>query len=168
LRLSHVEGAVIPGHSGRTTERVADVLATCVATVRVIVPPVDPRLPSSAPIAGVRAAVAACRADAVLVAARDLPEIEPRLLLALLALTPCGDGPDVVVPVGPDGPEPLLAVYRSTTVSAIERRVDRGELSLDGLLREVRTLEVPAKNLFPFDPGLRSLCSVKLPEERTR
>jgi molybdopterin-guanine dinucleotide biosynthesis protein A len=95
----------------------------------------------------------ACRASAVLVAAADLPEIQPRLLLALLALTPTGDATDVVVPMGPDGPEPLLAVYRPALVSTIERRVGRGDLSLAGLLGEVRTLEVPAESLRAYTDG---------------
>jgi molybdopterin-guanine dinucleotide biosynthesis protein A len=178
LRLSHVEGAVLLGDSGRRAEGVADVLATCVALVRAIVPPgstgppdlsrVEPRLPVRAPIAGVHAAVAACRASAVLVAACDLPEVEPRLLLALLALTPCGDGPDIVVPVGPDGPVPLLGVYRPPTLAAIEGSVEHGDLSLEALLREVRTLEVPAENLRAFDPELRSLGRAGRSEARAR
>jgi molybdopterin-guanine dinucleotide biosynthesis protein A len=157
---------------------VAEVLATCVTPVRVVVaegapapaglPRVEERLPVRAPIAAVHAALVACRASAVLVAAADLPEIQPRLLLALLALTPTGDATDVVVPMGPDGPEPLLAVYRPTLVSTIERRVGRGDLSLAGLLGEVRTREVPAESLRAYDPDLRSLQGTRQPEHRVR
>jgi molybdopterin-guanine dinucleotide biosynthesis protein A len=156
-------------------ERAAEALASCVRPVRVVVrpgaaPPVDlPRvedvLPVRAPIAGIHAALLACRASAVLVAACDLPEIAPRLLLALLALTSSSSGPDAVVPLSARGPEPLLAVYRPTIVGTIEERVERGDLSLQGLLSSIRTLEVDSGTLRRFDPELRSLRNVNRPEE---
>jgi molybdopterin-guanine dinucleotide biosynthesis protein A len=169
------EKARVPWRGVPMAQRVADVLAACVTPVRVVVrpgapPPVDlpsleDRLPVQAPIAGIHSALRACRAGAVLVAACDLPEIAPRLLLALIALTPSSDGVDVVVPVGPRGPEPLLAVYRPTLVDEIEARVDRGELSLQALLGCVRTLEVDEGTLRRFDPELRSLRNVNRPED---
>lgn len=190
MRLSHVEGALLAGGASRRmgrekarvpwravpmAERVAEALAACVTPVRVVVrpgtpPPVDlpsleDRLPTQAPIAGIHAALLACRASAVLVAACDLPEIAPRFLLALIALTPSSGSADVVVPIGPRGPEPLLAVYRPSIVGEIEERVDRGELSLRGLLASVRTLEVDEGILRRFDPELRSLRNVNRPED---
>jgi molybdopterin-guanine dinucleotide biosynthesis protein A len=158
--------------------RVADALAACVDPVRVVVRPgapapvdlprVEDRLPLRAALSGIHAALLACKAGAVLVAACDLPEIQPRLLLALLALTPSGDGAEVIVPTGPNGPEPLLAIYRPTVVPVIEKRVERGEHSLRGLLNEVRTLCVPLEHLRPFDPELRSFRNVNRPEDLRR
>ncbi len=159
-------------------ERVASALGSCVKRVRVVVRPgaippvelplVEDRLPVRASIAGVHAALVACEASAVLVAACDLPEVEPRLLLALLALTPDDlgpDGPDVVVPEGPGGSEPLLAIYRPAIVPQIEAQVGRGELSLRSLLRTVRTLQVPIDLVRRFDPELLSFRNVNRPED---
>jgi molybdopterin-guanine dinucleotide biosynthesis protein A len=169
------EKARVPWRGVPMAERVADALTACVTPVRVVVrpgaaPPVElpsleDRLSSRAPIAGIHSALLACRASAVLVAACDLPEIAPPLLLALIALTASDGDVDVIVPVGPRGPEPLLAVYRPTIVQEIEERVDRGELSLRGLLASVRTLEVDEPILRRFDPELRSLRNVNRPED---
>jgi molybdopterin-guanine dinucleotide biosynthesis protein A len=155
--------------------RVAEALGACVTPVRVVLRPgapspielprVDDRLAVRAPIAGLHAALSVCTASAVLVAACDLPEIEPRLLLALLALAPAQEGADAVVPEGTDGPQPLLAVYRPAILRAIESRVARGELSLRGLLDDVRCLRVAAEDLRRFDPELRSLRNVNRPED---
>jgi molybdopterin-guanine dinucleotide biosynthesis protein A len=158
-------------------ERVADALAACVTPVRVVVRPgqavpvdlprIEDRLEVRAPVSGIHAALQACRASAVLVAACDVPELAPAFLLALLALVPARGGPDAVVPEGDDGPEPLVAVYRPAVIPTIEARVDRGDLSLRGLLDEIDTLRVPVEQLRPFDPALRSLRNVNRPEDLT-
>ncbi len=167
--------ATLPFDGVPMVARVAEALALCVAPVRVVIRPgasspvdlprLEDRLEPRAPISGVHAALHACRASAVLVAACDLPEIEPRLLLALVALTPVVGGADAVVPEGPDGPEPLLGIYRPSALPVIEERVARGELSLRGLLEEIRTLRVPLEHLRPLDPELRSVRNVNLPED---
>lgn len=190
MSLSHVEGALLAGGASRRmgrdkarlewqgipmAERVARALASCVTLVRVVVrpgqrppvalPPIEDRLEVRAPVSGIHAALQACRASAVVVAPCDVPELVPSFLLALLALVPAHGGPDAVVPEGEDGPEPLVAVYRPAVIPAIEARVDRGELSLRGLLDEIDTLRVPLEHLRPFDPELRSLRNVNRPED---
>jgi molybdopterin-guanine dinucleotide biosynthesis protein A len=137
LRLTHVEGAVLVGGAssrmGRDKAtlpyegealalRSARALSACVARVRLVARPgalpelgfacIEDRHPERAPLVGVHAALAACEASAVLVAACDLPDVDPRVLLALLALGLVAAGADVVAPLGPRGPEPLLAIYR--------------------------------------------------------
>ncbi len=190
MRIAHVEGAVLAGGASRRmgrdkarvewagvpmAERVARALGECLETVRVVVrpgskPPVN--LPTiedqhevRAPIVGIAAALHACEGAGVLVAACDLPEIDPRLLLALLVHVPESGGPEIVAPEGPRGPEPLLAVYRPTLLRTIEKHIRHNDLSLQKLLREVDTFTVPAATLREFDPDLRSLRNVNSPED---
>ena len=190
MKLSHVEGAVLVG--GGSTRmgsdkallryegvplalRVAGALGTCVERVRFVARPdllpelglpcIVDRHPERAPLVGIAAALAACEASAVLVAACDLPDIDPRVLLALLALTPAEGGVDIVAPLGPRGPEPLLAIYRPRLLAELERRIARGELALQALLRDVNTLFVPEADLRALDPTLASLRNLNRPED---
>ncbi len=193
MSLAHVEGAILAGGSssrmGRDKltlrwqgvpiiERVARALEACVCPVRVVLRPstpcpldlprIDDAHEERAPIVGIHAALVACESSAVLVAAGDMPEIEPRLLLALLALVPAEAGADVVAPCGPAGPEPLLAVYRPRILPEIERRIEKGELSLRALLESVDTLLIPEAELRCIDPGLASLRNLNRPEDLGR
>lgn len=190
MRLSHVEGAVLAGGAssrmGRDkariawrgeplAARVARALAECVERVRIVLRPdteaplalerIDDRRAERGPIVGIEAALAACQASAVLVAACDLPEIEPRLLLALLALCPVEDGPDAIVPCGPKGPEPLLAIYHPRLLPALRERIQRGDLSLQRLVASHGVLLVPERDLRVFDPELASFRNVNRPED---
>ena len=190
MRLAHVEGAVLVGGAssrmGRDkaslpwdgvpmAQRVAASLRTCVARVRAVVrpgmapppglEPIEDRYPARAALVGVHAALDACEAPAVLVAACDLPEIEPRVLLLLLGLVPVVGGADIVAAAGPKGPEPLLAVYRRRLLPEIGRRIESEQLSLRGLLAASDTLLVPEQDLRRADPELRSFRNVNGPLE---
>ena len=135
MKLAHVEAAILMGGTssrmGRDkvtlvvdgvplVERVADALGQCVERVRLVARPgtraplalevIEDAHETRAPLVGVAAALRACEASGVLIAACDQPHIEPRLVLALLALFGTEPGPEIVAPRGPRGPEPLLAV----------------------------------------------------------
>ena len=127
--------------------------------------PIQDRYPVRAALVGVHAALHACAVPAVLVAACDLPEIEPRLLLLLLGLVPVEGGADIVAAAGPNGPEPLLAVYRRRLLPEIERRIEAEQLSLRALLAASDTLLVPEQELRRVDPELRSFRNVNGPLE---
>jgi molybdopterin-guanine dinucleotide biosynthesis protein A len=158
--------------------RVAAALGACVERVRLVARPgelpalglpcIVDRHAERAPLVGIAAALAACEASAVLVAACDLPDVDPRVLLALLALAPAEGGADVVAPLGPHGPEPLLAVYRPRLLPEIERRIARGELALQALLRDAKTVFVPEADLRALDPALASLRNLNRPEDLER
>lgn len=156
-------------------ERVATALGACLARVRVVVRPdaplpvdlerIDDRRELRAPIVGIEAALEACEASAVLVAACDLPELDPRVLLALLALVPTEGGADVVAPRSVRGPEPLLAVYRPRVLPEIRARIERGDLALHALLGALDTLYVPEAELRALDPELASLRNANRPSD---
>ncbi len=192
MKLSHVEGAVLVGggstRMGRDKAtlpyrgtplglRVANALGACLARVRFVARPgeqpelglecIVDRHEQRAPLVGIAAALAAAEASAVLVAACDLPEIDPRVLLALLALAPAEGGADVVAPLGPRGAEPLLAIYRPRLLPELERRIAKGELALQALLRDANTVFVPEADLRALDPELASLRNLNRPEDLT-
>ncbi len=190
MKLAHVEAAILAGGAssrmGRDkatleldgaplAERVAAALGDCVERVRIVLRPdapnptglerIDDAHVERAPIVGVCAALRACDAGAVLVAACDLPEIDPRVVLALLALVPAEGGADVVAPFTSAGPEPLFAVYRPCILPEVERRIAAGSLALHALLEAVDTLPIPEEMLRELDPKLRTLRNVNRPED---
>jgi molybdopterin-guanine dinucleotide biosynthesis protein A len=156
-------------------KRVADALGSCIERVRIVLRPdaanptelerIDDVRDARAPIVGIHAALRACEAPAVIVAACDLPELDPRVVLALLSLVPVEGGADVVAPETDSGPEPLLAVYRPRILPVVERRIEAGTLALHELLDEAQTLVVPAEILRSIDPELRSLRNVNRPAD---
>ncbi|HTO09650.1 MAG TPA: molybdenum cofactor guanylyltransferase [Myxococcota bacterium] len=190
MKLTHVEGAVLCGgestRMGRdkaTLEldgvplalRVANALGRCLGRVRLVAKDdalralgrdvIVDRHPERAALVGVAAALAACEAPAVLVAACDLPHLDPRVVLALCALAPV-DGPaDVIAPVGAHGPEPLCAIYRARLLPELERRIARGEFALQALLRDSACTLVPEADLRALDPSLRSFRNANSPDD---
>ncbi len=190
MRLAHVEAAILVGggssRMGRDkaglewegvplAQRVADVLSICVARVRLVSRPgsgaplplecIEDRYPLRAPLVGIHAALSACETSAVLIAACDLPQIDPRVVLALLALVPAADGHEIVAPVGATGPEPLLAVYRPSLLPEITRRIEARELALRPLVRHARSLLVPEADLRALDPDLDTFRNVNIAED---
>jgi molybdopterin-guanine dinucleotide biosynthesis protein A len=192
LKLTHVEAAVLCGGAstrmGRDkatlpyegvplARRVAEVLGECVERVRLVTKADDESLaalgyerildrhPEQAAMVGVAAALAASSAPAVFVAACDLPFADPRVALALLALAPVDGTADVIAPAGPHGVEPLFAIYRTRLLPELERRIARGALGLQALVREVTNLVVPESALRAFDPTLRSLRNANSPDD---
>ncbi len=190
MKVSHVEAAILAGGASRRmgrdkasvefaglpmAQRVARALGECVERVRVVVRPgekspldlavIEDAHAVRAPIVGLAAALHGCESSAVLVCACDLPEIDPRLVLALLSFMPAVGGPEIVAPVGPDGPEPLLAIYRPTLLQRIEKQIRTNDLSLQKLLRSSDACFVPEAALREIDPELRSLRNVNRPED---
>lgn len=167
---AHVEWRGVP-----MAERVAGALARCVERVRVVVRPdaaapvtferIEDAHEERAAMVGICSALRACDASAVLIAACDLPELDPRVVLALLALSPATTGPEIVAACGPDGPEPLLAVYRPELIPELERRIRAGQLSLRALLEDRAALLIPEADLRRLDPELRSIRNANRPED---
>ena len=180
MKIDHIEAAILVGGGSERTDasraegqpvplvqQVADGLGACVRQVRLVIrpgdePPLDlPCIENSgrhrAPIEGIHAALRACGSAAVMIARWDLPQIDPRLILALLALVPAEGGFDIVAPQLSGRFEPLFAVYRPRILSEIEARIAAGALGLQELLGAVDTLGVPEAELRRIDPDLRCL-----------
>ena len=190
MKLGHIEAAVLCGGAssrmGRDkatlayrgeplARRVASALGACFERVRLVakrdlapelgLETIVERSPEHASLVGVHAALAACEASAVFVAACDLPDVDPRVVLALAALAPTDGAADAVAPIGPDGPEPLFAIYRPRVLREVERRLGAREFALHALLGALNTLWVPERDVRALDPELVSLRNLNRPED---
>lgn len=121
----------------------------------------DPDGPRCA-LRGLVGALAAARAERVLVLATDLVGVTPDLLLALVAAPEA----DVVAPRTPAGPEPLCALYRREPVLAeARRRLAAGPLALHALLAALSVGWLEGEDLRTLDRSGRALANVNTPED---
>lgn len=115
------------------------------------------------PLAGLEAGLTASASDYNLVAACDMPWLEPRLLQYLVGQA---QGYQAIVPLNETGqPEPLCAVYSKACLPAIRRHLEADSLKMSGWLSNVKTRYVPAQELREFDPELRSFRNLNRPED---
>lgn len=115
------------------------------------------------PLGGLATALAEAESEWLLAVAADMPHLDPDVVRALWVLR---DGADAVVPVGPKGPEPLLALYRVEACLPVAREVlATGRRRPAAIFSRVTTVEVPAETLRDIDPELRSLVNVNTPAD---
>ena len=69
----------------------------------------------------------------------DMPLVDAELIRLVIDH---GGGAVAAVPVGPDGPQPLCALYRPACLPEIERRLRSEDRSLHGLLAAVEAVRV--------------------------
>lgn len=125
-------------------------------------PKIPDRVRGKGPIAGIDAALSCSRNPFVLVVGCDAPFLSPRLLELL---TEKAEGSDLVIPHGPDGPEPLCAVYGKGCLPLIEESLRKGDLRLGDLVKRLRAREVPVEEVAAVDPGFRSFRNINTPGE---
>ena len=114
---------------------------------------------------GLVAALAATRAERVLVVATDLPFVTPDLLLALVAWPEA----DAVVPRTADGIHPLCALYRrESALAAARRHLAEERLALSALLGALATRYLEGDDLRAVDPEGTALLNVNTPEDLAR
>lgn len=126
------------------------------------VPDIRPGLGS---LAGIHAGLRHGGASHIFAVACDMPCLNERMIRYLLSLREEGDA---VVPVGPNGPEPLHAVYGAGAIPAIEAALSGGRRKVTSFYDEVRLREVGSEELAPFDPELRSFRNINTPEDYSR
>lgn len=102
-----------------------------------------PQIPDPAeglgPLAGILAGLKAARFDPAFVLACDIPAVDRAFIAALIA---AAEGFDIAVPRTSKGLEPLLAVYRKSTIPHIERLLTEGKRSVLDLYPLCRTTVV--------------------------
>ncbi|MDP2401313.1 MAG: molybdenum cofactor guanylyltransferase, partial [Actinomycetota bacterium] len=115
------------------------------------------------PLGGLVTAMGAAAEEWVLAVAADMPWLEPGVVRALWAAR---DGADVVMPVSADGPEPLLALYRTAAcLPAAREALASGRRRLVAMLPSLSVVEIPVETLRGVDPELRSLVNINTPED---
>ncbi len=129
---------------------------------------VHDRVADAGPLAGLDAAFAATDTTWLLVLAGDLPDVQPALLVALLAATAADV--DAVVPRLAGHPEPLLAVYHRRCAAVVCALLDAGRRRVAGLAEHpaVRTRWLDEAALRQADPELRSFAGINDPADLAR
>ena len=85
-------------------------------------------------LVGLRTAVA-CAEGPLIVVAWDMPFVRSELLSLLISrLQP---GTDAVIPDGPQGPEPMCALYTPGCLTAIDSALERRDLRLSSLVSQL-------------------------------
>jgi molybdenum cofactor guanylyltransferase len=125
-------------------------------------PVVADRVPAAGPLGGLQAALATLDGGPAVLLGVDMPFVTEEVLAALLASS---EGHDAVVPVLPEGPEPLCAVYARSCLPAVEGQLARGDFRMTSFWDAVRVHQATAAELAPYgDPG-RLFRNVNRPEE---
>jgi molybdopterin-guanine dinucleotide biosynthesis protein A len=125
-------------------------------------PKIPDRIPGKGPISGVDAALRHSRNPYVLVVGCDAPFLSTSLLERLAEET--GEA-DLVIPFGPNGPEPLCAVYGKECLPLIEESLRTGNNSMMSLVGRLRRREVSREKVAAIDPGFLSFRNINSPED---
>jgi len=123
---------------------------------------VGDEVPHLGPLGGLVAALTHAQDPWILAVAADMPWIQPEVIRLLWERRADADA---VVPVGDNGPEPLLALYSRRCLPTAQRLLDEGHRRPADLLDAVQIVEVPLDDLRAADPDLRSFENVNTPEE---
>ncbi len=123
---------------------------------------VPDRFPEGGALGGIATGVGAAAHDLVLVAACDMPFLEPDVFRLLLSRA---EGFDAVVPRIAGDFETLHALYRRSCLAPMERALAAGRLRVVSFFGEARVRELGEAELRAVDPALRSFTNVNTPEE---
>jgi len=106
-------------------------------------------VPDAGPLGGIHTGLAGRGQATGLFLGVDLPFVTVELLRRLLDLSV---GHDAVVPLSSHGPEPLCAVYRSTCLEPIRRRLAAGERKATSFWPDVDVLQAGVEHLAGLGP----------------
>ncbi len=127
---------------------------------------VHDRLADAGPLAGVEAALAAARHSLLIVAAADMPWIEPAVLRLLVETAEARPDAAAVAVETERGPQPLLAVYRVAPArTAAARLLDSGVRAMRSLLDELSLVVVREDVWRAVDPSGRSVLNLNMPAD---
>jgi molybdopterin-guanine dinucleotide biosynthesis protein A len=130
------------------------------------IPVIPDAVPGAGALGGVYTALQAAHAELVVILACDLPFITRELVERLIAEIQPDD--DVVMPRSRRGLEPLCAVYRRRSAPVIRARIDRNELQVQALWRELRVKEFGPQALAAYDREGRLFVNVNTPHDYVR
>lgn len=125
------------------------------------------RLTEAGPLAGLEAALAAACGKLVVVAAADMPWIEPAVLRLLLDEARREPETDAVTIRTGRGPEPLLCVYRPRVLPTVTRLLDGDQRRMHALLAAIAVREIPPSTWRAADPSGRTAVNLNAPADLT-
>ena len=122
--------------------------------------------PHLGPVSGLATGLAEARGNVAWVTACDVPFLAPELVESLLARAESDAAIDVVVPRWRGYLEPLLAVYRPSSMRAhFARQLADGVLKPTARLDACRAAVVEEEEILRLDPQGRSFVNVNAPED---
>jgi molybdopterin-guanine dinucleotide biosynthesis protein A len=118
-------------------------------------PVVEDKYANRGPLGGIHAALASTNSDSNLILAVDLPFLEKRFLVHLLAEARTS-GAVVTVPRAAGGLQPLCAVYKRKFAALAEQALAAGRNKIDTLYAQttVRIIEEDELACFAFSPAM--------------
>ena len=121
-------------------------------------------------LGGIQAALAACQTEWALIVACDLPLVTAELFARLWQLARLGETFDAIVPIQPDDrPQPLCAIYRRESCSAVAKQlITSGEHKPRALLARVRTRWVNFSELSDLSGAGDFFLNVNTPNDYER
>ena len=125
-------------------------------------PNVADAVPDSGPLGGVIGALRVSPHDLVAVSAVDMPFANAGVFRLLAGLA---EAFDAVVPVTPEGPQPLHAVYARTALPALETVLVDGSFSMKGALQSLHVREVHQNEWGHADPSGRFAFNLNRPDD---
>ncbi len=126
-------------------------------------PVVPDRMPGKGPLAGIDAALRYAATPFVFACGCDMPFLSESLLCLLAGKAI--EGIDLVLPSGPDGAEPLCAIWGKTAIPAIERALAEERLSLVLLANQLSVHHVTIDEVALADPTFASFRNFNTAEE---
>jgi molybdenum cofactor guanylyltransferase len=127
--------------------------------------PVHPDIYPGSSLGGLYTGLVKAETSRVFVASCDLPFPSGAVVRHLLSLK---EGCDGVVPTGPDGCEPLFAVYSGSCREPMRRFLERGNFCILDLYPELNIRYVPIEQLSHLDGAERTFINLNTPEEFAR
>ncbi|RJP25857.1 MAG: formate dehydrogenase accessory sulfurtransferase FdhD [Deltaproteobacteria bacterium] len=122
-------------------------------------------VPGAGALAGIHSALRHSDTDLVFVVACDMPHVKGELIRHLCSLE---EGADVVVPETEEGLEPLHALYRKSTLPAVEDALRSGERRLVSFHDRVTVRRVRSEEIARIDPERSAFRNINTPEEYYR
>lgn len=113
-------------------------------------------------LAGIHAGLCQSGSPAAFVVACDMPYLNEDFIRHLAArANPLG----VVIPRGPDGLEPLHAVYGRGCLAAMERALSDGKRKITSFFADTSVQVVTEDEIAPFDPAFLSFRNINTPAD---
>jgi molybdopterin-guanine dinucleotide biosynthesis protein A len=126
---------------------------------------VEDHFPGKGPLAGIHAALSAASEEACLVLACDMPFVRRELIAVLLERKKSHHA----VVFGINGYlEPFPGIYPRSLLPQLEEALRRGELGVQGFLRQAPCVFLPERLARRVDPRLISFTNVNSPEDLPR
>ena len=114
--------------------------------------------PMRSALVGIHAGLFYASHSNIFVTACDLPFLKKELIEILLGES--APRWDIIVPVTPNGYQPLCAVYSKRCIKQIEAQIEREDFKVADLFRQIRVKKVPETVLTVADPALVSFFNI--------